>query len=390
MNENLPELFDELARNTPKTNLVVFAGRVGGRLLDNVKYFFRHCLATDQPFQSLFLTHHEEEQRLLAEAGLPTLFFPSREALKILPRARALVADDFWFKTQTVAYHLLSRAATLQIWHGIPLKLIGFPEIESDLNMTPEKAEHLRFGYSDYDAAVSTSPFVTETSLGRVFKCDQMWETGYPRNDVLFREPDEVDLMGVDTEALKRIKAYKEGAFRTVFFMPTFRDTGGDPFSDKALDLGELEAFGRKNKILFILKFHPYVTIRDQPDTKAVLLVRSDSDAYPLLRQADCLVTDYSSVAYDFLLTDRPQIFFPYDLEKYLSRDRGMFYPYEEMAPGPRPTDQEGLFQALLDVLGGKDDHARDREALRGRLFADPDGRACERIAQRFAAAFFS
>lgn len=383
--------FAELARLVPKKDLVVFAGRVGGRLMDNAKYLYRHCVQTELPFESCFLTHFPEEQKALTKAGLPSVLFPSDEAVRILPRAKVVVADDFWFKTETPAYHLLSHARTVQIWHGIPLKLIGFPEIESGVNMTPDKASHLEFGYSGYDVAVSTSPFVTETSLGKVFKADAMWETGYPRNDVLLREPDRVDLMGVDVDGLARVRAMQKTGHKIVFFMPTFRDTGGDPFSDGVLNPADMDAFGRKHKIVFALKFHPYIQIKANLELKNVFLIRSDTDAYPLMRHADCLLTDYSSVAYDFLLTGRPQVFLPYDLEKYISRDRAMFYPFEEMAPGPKPTDQAGLFAALEAILvNGQDDHAEDRKTLTDRLFTHHDGNAAQRIADRMVKAFFT
>ena len=391
MSDDVTRQFRELARKTPKIDLAVFAGRVGGRLLDNVKYCYRHCVLTPQPFRPVFLTHYESEHRQMERAGLPSVLFPSEEALLILPQARVVVADDFWWKVNTSAYFLLSQAATLQIWHGVPLKLIGFPEIESSVNMTPEKARHLRSGYSGYNAVVSTSPYVTRTSLGRVFQCDEIWETGYPRNDVLFREPDAVDLMGVDRIALDKVLEFRERGFKIVFVMPTFRDTGGDPFQDGALDIGELEALGRRHNILFLLKFHPYISMTGALNTAAVHLVRSESDPYPLLRLVDCLVTDYSSVAYDFLLTDKPLIFFPYDLEKYRSRDREMFYHFEAMAPGPRPVDRNGLIAALLSVLvHGRDEHSEARAALRDKLFTDSDGRACERIVSRLAQRWFS
>ena len=391
MSADLAQRLRRLAEVSRKGDIVVFAGRVGGRLMDNVKYLYLHCLRHQQPFTPVFLTHFEAEHRLLADRGLPSVLFPGDDALAVLPRARLVVADDFWFKTQTPAWNLLHLAHTVQIWHGIPLKLIGFPEIESGVNMTPEKAEHLRDGYSGYDAAVSTSPFVTETSLGRVFEAKHMWETGYPRNDVLLREPHEHELLGADQDTLARVRGMRAAGYKVVFYMPTFRDTGGDAFNDGALDPAALEALGREHKVAFVLKFHPYVQVRADLGLKTVHLAASDADAYPLLREADCLLTDYSSVAYDYLLTDRPQVFFPYDLDKYRSRDRGLFYPYEAMAPGPRPTSQDALLDVLRSVLvHGADEHAGERAELKARLFTHHDAKACERLAGRIAETFFA
>lgn len=371
--------------------IVVFAGRVEGRFLDNVKYLFRHCVLHREPFTCVFLTHSHHEHETLRRAGLRSICFPSEEAQRVLAAAQAVVADDFWWKTNSPVYPALRNVWTLQMWHGVPLKLIGFPEIESGINMSPEKVEHLRFGYSGYDAVLTTSPFVTETSLGRVFQSREVWETGYPRNDVMFRTPDRLDLIGVDTSALTAVQTYKKGGFKVVLYMPTFRDTGGNAFGDGALDLGALDMFGRRNKILFLIKFHPYVDVQCVLDFKAIKLVSPQSDVYPLLPLADCLLTDYSSVAYDFLLTGLPQVFFPYDLEKYLSQDRGMFYPFESMAPGPRPTDQQSLFEALLALLRhGVDEHVAEREELATRLFSHRDGRAAHRVAEHMKARLLS
>lgn len=371
--------------------LVVFAGRVEGRFLDNVKYLFRHCVLHNEPFVSVFLTHSRHEHEMLRRAGLNSICFPSEEAKRVLANAQALVADDFWWKTNSPAYLFLRNVWTLQMWHGVPLKLIGFPEIESGINMSPEKVEHLRFGYSGYDAVLTTSPFVSETSLGRVFQSRELWETGYPRNDVMFRTPDRIDLLGVDATALASVQTYKKGGFKVVFYMPTFRDTGGNAFSDGALDLSAMDTFGRRNKILFLLKFHPYVDVQCNLDFKTIKFVNAQSDIYPLLPLADCLLTDYSSVAYDFLLTGLPQVFFPYDLDKYLSQDRGMFYPFESMAPGPRPTDQQSLFEVLLALLRhGVDEHTAKREELAAQLFSHRDGRAAQRVAENMKARLLS
>ncbi len=391
MTTDISTLFTAMAQNTPKTDLVVFMGRVGGRFMDNAKYLYRHCLYTAQPFSSVFLTHHFAEYRVLRKADLPCLLFPSNEAVAQLSRAKVLVCDDFWWRMEMPVRSLLAKARTLQIWHGIPLKLIGLPEADSQVNMNPEKEQMLRMGYSDYDVVISTSPFVTRTSLGRAFQCEAMWETGYPRNDVLFRPPDDMDLMGVDAAAYETMSRFRQAGFKTVFYMPTFRDTGGDAFVDGALDLARLEAFGRKQKIAFFLKFHPYVDMNLPLNMKTVHLVRSDSDAYPLLAHTDCLLTDYSSVAYDFLLTGRPIIFFPYDLEKYLASDREMFYAFETMAPGPHVRNEPELFAALYTILKANvDNWKEERSTLCGQLFSMPDGNASERIIHRMRNAFFA
>ncbi|ABB37240.1 CDP-glycerol:poly(glycerophosphate) glycerophosphotransferase [Oleidesulfovibrio alaskensis G20] len=391
MGTDIGSLFTALSQRAPKENLAVFIGRIGGRFMDNTKYLFRHCVQTEQPFSSVFLTHHADDYDMLRDAGLPCLMFPSEEAIAMLPRAKAVVCDDFWWRMETPARFLLSGAQILQLWHGIPLKLIGMPEAESAVSMDAEKRQMLRAGYSGYDAVVSTSPFVTGTGLGRAFACDEIWETGYPRNDMLFRTPDAIDMLGVDREAYDAMERFRGAGFKTVFYMPTFRDTGGDAFENGALDLERLDIFCRRQKIAFFFKFHPYVDVPVPRHLKAVHSVQFNSDAYPLLAQTDCLLTDYSSVAYDFLLTGRPVVFFPYDLEKYLACDRAMFYRYEDMSPGPRPVNEPELFEALFRVCkGGEDPWREERNALCAKLFSACDGHAAGRVARLMRSRFFA
>ncbi len=130
-----------------RNDLVVFAGR-GGRLMDNVKYCYLHAATHDVGFESWFFTTQAEEYARLREMGLPAVTLDSR-GVKILTSAGLLVMDD-----QPVhlpeAWCLASGAQKMQLWHGIPLKKIGFPEIESQVNMHPKKAVSLRFSYSGF------------------------------------------------------------------------------------------------------------------------------------------------------------------------------------------------------------------------------------------------
>ncbi|QJB55719.1 CDP-glycerol glycerophosphotransferase family protein [Pseudodesulfovibrio sp. zrk46] len=391
MTGDMAQQFIELAKLTPKTNLVVFAGRVGGQLMDNAKYIFNYCARTRQPFKSVFLTHDPEVKATMEQAKLPVVLFPSAEAVKILAKARLVVCDDFWWRTDSQSFLLMHNVPVVQIWHGIPLKLIGFPEIESAVGMDEEKANRLRFGYSGYDAVISTSPFVTETAFSKVFKTRTIWETGYPRNDVLLRDPDADDMLGVDLNVYRAIVKRRKAGAKIVTYMPTFRDSGGGPVEDRAVDIGALNVFGEKHNIIFLLKLHPYISLEIDLGLSNVMVVKAESDAYPILRHTDCLLTDYSSVAYDFLLTGRPIIFYPYDLEKYLKKDREMFYDFKDMAPGPHPATQDELFATFLKVLvHGQDDHVEERAKLTDKLYTHTDDKASERIVEHIKAEYFT
>ena len=380
MSDQLIQVFQRMAREARKTDLAVFAGRVGGRLMDNAKYLFRHCVLHKQPFTPIFLTHHKAEHETLRAAKLPSMLFPSDESIQLLPRAKVVAADDFWFKTQTPAYHLLSQAKVLQMWHGIPLKLIGFPEIESGVNMTPDKAEHLRFGYSGYDAALSTSPFITKTSLGKVFQAGEMWETGYPRNDVFFRPPTKQELLGSDVELYAQARqASRKGP--VFVYTPTFRDHGGLGLTPDVLDLAALDAAMGEMNGLFIMKFHSFTGVHSELPFRNIRIMRSTDDVYPLLPLTSALITDYSSIFTDYLVMDKPVLFFPYDLDDYRKKNRELQFDYDWITPGPKCMNQQELLAALADVARGGDLGFADKRREIARLaFARHDGESCARV----------
>jgi CDP-glycerol glycerophosphotransferase len=104
-------------------------------------------------------------------------------------------------------------------------------------------------------------------------------------------------------------------------------------------------------------------------------------DAAALLRLSDLLISDYSSIFFDYLLLDKPIVFFPYDYEKYCSRDRSFLFDYEEYTPGAKCGDQETLFRTVLTELAAPSEvWARKRQELRARSFTALDGDASLRL----------
>ena len=367
-----------------RDDLVVFLGRAGGRLMDNVKYLYLHACAKEYGFNSLFFTTHRDEYELLKNAGLPVVM-PEARGVSIVAKAGVIVMDDQPVH-QAEAYLLGLGARKIQLWHGIPLKKIGFPEVDSGVNMTEEKARRLRENYSACETVLSTSAWVTEQLFSKVFKADAFLELGYPRNDILLREVEKNDLLNADVDCYALVKRHKRAGGKVVAYMPTFRDTGRD-FVDESgnvvLQPQELAAFTQAHGVLFLLKLHPYVEDRRLSAIPGVVRYPSRKDIYPLLPLADALVTDYSSVYMDYLLLNRPIHFFAYDQQRYCAQDREFFFPYEDMTPGPIARTQRELLADLhASLILGQDRHERDRLALSDKLFTHADACASQRICE--------
>lgn len=370
--------------------VVLFVGKVGG--LCNVKYAFLQSQAQDYGFDSCLVPSSGDDHQLLRASGLPVAYPCTPE---LLNSAAAFVVDDFPHKSalgELVSADpstgepapdssFFAGRPVIQLWHGIPLKKIGFPEIASAVNMNSEKALYLQRQYAGYACVPSTSPWMTEELFSRVFRAAEFPNLGFARNDILLRPPTHHDMLGVDQELYLDLVRHRKGGGKVVVYMPTFRDTGGNFLEDGVLDPFALEAFCLRHKIIFLTKFHPNIDVPAFRKLRAFMVCDSACDIYPLLPLADTLLTDYSSVYFDYMLLDRPLLFFDYDKDKYLTKDREMFFDYESMTPGLHCHTQEELLAALLRTLHcGEDPHASTRRELCARAFTHQDALASHRI----------
>ena len=277
---------------------------------------------------------------------------------------------------------MLKGAKVFQLWHGIPLKSIGFPEAESAVNMTPEKAEFIRRSYSGYDAVLSTSAYATEHAFSLAFRAGAFPELGYPRNDILTRPPLKHEMINVDAPLYAEIKEWRKRGGKVVFYMPTFRDNPehmGGMHPPLPADLNNRCA---EQDILFVCKLHPYQEAKSMVLGSHVRICSSTSDPYPLLAMSDALVTDYSSIYFDYLHTKRPIVFYQHDLEQYTTSCREFMLHGEQFYPGELVVEARDLLSAIERALNGPDTYAEARAALARQCFTHQDAQAGPRVAR--------
>ena len=117
------------------------------------------------------------------------------------------------------------------------------------------------------------------------------------------------------------------------------------------------------------------------PALPGVRFVAPRTDLYPLLREASALVTDYSSVMFDYLLLDRPVLLFRPDHRDYQASSRALDERKLDPLPGPVLSDAEALLAQLRPKALAEDRRAADRRRLRQQLHDHLDGRSAERLA---------
>ncbi len=365
-----------------KKNLVLFIGRDNGRFIDNVKYLFIHAIKNNERAQIFFITEEPRTYDLLARNKIPVIFHPTIKSFFYMLRANLLVVDNrLWMRK--FKFYLLYRTKKVQLWHGVGFKKIETANPNFNRNLFYRIINMLRGRLPRYSLLVSTSEFYTENVFRNTVKAERIEEFGYPRNDILFRNPDGLDYIEADTEVITRVKKLKKEGFKVIIYTPTFRDfTESEPIKDGFINIEKLDDFSAKNRIVFVMKFHPeFKVLVNHEELPHILFYKTAKDIYPFLPLTDLLITDYSSIYMDYLLLDKPVVFFPYDFDEYITVDREIQFDYEWITPGPKCYTQEELQDVIKKTLfGGQDKWGNRRKEILNIAFKYKDGKASERI----------
>ena len=268
----------------------------------------------------------------------------------------------------------------VQTWHGTPLKRIGF-DIEDVQFANPRYLEKVAKEAPNWSYLLSPNAFSTPI-LRRAFRYEgEIIETGYPRNDVL-ASPDRELL----AERVRERLGLPPGK-RAVLYAPTWRDDSyygpGKYRLDMRLDLERAAAELGDDHVLLIRR-HPNVV--DTVPEVAGGFVR-DVSAYPDIAElfliSDVLVTDYSSLMFDFAVTGRPMLFFTYDLEHYRDELRGFYFDFENEAPGPLLKTSDEVIEALRSIDDVHRTYTAPYERFTQRFCELDDGKAASRVTDR-------
>lgn len=229
----------------------------------------------------------------------------------------------------------------VQTWHGFPLKRI---EGDAESALGSDYVQAARRDSAMCDLFISNSAFLTEIYRRAFWYSGPVLECGFPRNDILFGPS------GPSEEKVRRGLGLPEGR-RLALYAPTFRRDLGLSVYD--LDYARAcAALGKRfgGQWLILARLHPNVADRAGElalDPEYVVNASAYADIQELYLACGALITDYSSVMFDYMNTGRPCFLYVNDLEAY--RDDRSFYFDLDSLPFPRAEDNPGLEAAILD-----------------------------------------
>ena len=376
--QRLSTEFESISRGTRKRRVVLYFGRA--TFADNTKYLFLRDVARERNHEVLWCSFEPPLIASLKAQGLPCVDMSADidRTIDLLLHAAVAVFCVNPAESLKGSYSLngcLAGAKKLQLWHGVSVKHLLLRLIPH-LGLRELAIRRPFFMASQADLVLSTA--ATFDRFWRdCFGCRRLVRAGFPRNEVLLREPHPHELIGAEVDA--DIEAALASGRKNVLLVPTWQRNQHTYLNDPEFYV-RLMAIAKRDKINFFLKMHPTYFVQ-QVDTKrktdGFYLLSPGVDVYPLMRRFDALLTDYSSIMFDFLLTGKP----------VLSLDLGpdghqRFEPDFSLVPDVafRHTFTEEDFDAKLRTALFDDRLAPQRAEMASKIFESDPTQASEQL----------
>lgn len=260
----------------------------------------------------------------------------------------------------------------INTWHGYgPFKLA-----EGDVNKDAASRERYTKSNGASDLFLTASSFYGQVYRRSFYYQGEVMECGAPRNDIFFHAGD----FGRKIRELYQIPQEKG----IVLYAPTYRDMAGDDFErynpDWECILASFrERFGKEYVVIYKLHHYMQKLVSEKGGYKGAIEATFYPDIQELLAAADIVITDYSSLMWDFSLQRRPVFLYQNDEEEY-TNDRGFYAPVSEW-PYPKAHSQEELVEQILCF--DEEKYIAELNAFLKKYGSCDDGHASERVAER-------
>lgn len=366
-------------------NLVVFSAYGGHSFACSPKAIYQYMLHNPEYAAYSFVWLFTEPERyafLQQNERTKVLRFHSKEADRAVACAKYWIinftAPDYWVPRRDQIY--------LQCWHGTPLKKLGFDLASSQNAMNSVYEIHRRYAMDakKFHYLLSPSPFASEAfssawNLKAVGKEGAVLEIGYPRNDFLFSYTED------DVKSIRERLDIPDDDRKILLYAPTWRDnqydTGRGYVYESPVDFDYLQSC-LENDYIILFRAHYLVanSLHFEKYGGFLVDVSNVDDINDLYVISDMLITDYSSVFFDYANLKRPILFYMYDMEFYRSALHD-FYLEPEALPGEIVKTAEALVRAVRNAARPNNSDKR-YQAFSARFNPLDDGNASKRVVE--------
>lgn len=361
----------------------VFGSWGGLTFSDNTKYLFLYMAKNQKEIDIFWITRNKEIYEELLRLKLPVLYLYSLKGiLKCLSAGVQLTTHGIY----DIAPTFTKGAVHFSLFHAsFPLKKMEFDAFDQTWIKIFTQIIRKPFVFEKADYSISSSEktqAVIKSALG--ISAEKVHVLGYPRSDYI----DPKNHLSTDLSKIKNICDLTEYD-NFIYFVPTFRNNPDFDFFNYQFDQEALIDFLEETNSIIIFRFHPFEyqkIMRYQNIRHRRIIFESHGldDPYPLLYRSSILVTDFSSIFADYLLLNRPIIFANFDYDGYLTKERQLYWDYENVTPGVKVENWPKLLMELKKVIVTKEDrYEKKRKNMKKFIYKPLEGYASDRVFQK-------
>lgn len=349
---------------------VTFASYRHTKIEGNLQYLYNALVQEGDAFQYNFLFKKFNSSFL----GKLNYIVHMVNACYELAVSRYFIIDDFYFP----AYLFKVRKGTevVQLWHAAgAFKKFGYSTAGKKFGPDNNYLKHIKI-HSNYSIVIVSSNNVI-SHYAEAFNTlpENIYPLGLPRTDFFF---DESEKTRIKNNFLMSFPNYI--GKKLILYAPTFR--GRAHYQEDYQLPFDIENLCSRlgGEYVFIIRLHPYISSSITVSEKLKDSILTDTEEFSindLMVISDMLVTDYSSVIFEYSLLEKPIVFFSYDLEEYIS-ERDFYFEYNDFVPGPIVKNIAALVKAIHSQWSNKE----KVKAFKFKFFDYLDGQSSKRIAK--------
>ena len=367
----------------PRTDKILVFGSYRGAFNDNTKYLFLYANEHITDRKVVWISTKQSTVKHIRSLGYEAYSVMSLKGLWYALRGKYWFVNSY---SSDIAFCLAGRTKIVNLWHGVPMKAIEFGITKGDLakryvqrDIRDTFFHPAPFRRPDY--MVSTTDFFDEV-FSQSFRISkkQCIQTGCPRNMLLNKPLAEVEafIQRYESEATKQLVAHIQQYDTVLVYMPTWRDSQRECFAN-GFDLNALNTCAVKQNACVLMKPHANTIIDKSVEYSNLIFLDGNVDMYCILPYTHVLITDYSSILYDYILMpDKHVILFHYDYEEYVN-SREFIFDIQDNIVGRKVY----TFDELIQVISTNDYtmDANARQKILDKFWGETSGKnSCELI----------
>lgn len=360
-------------------NLMIFWAWVWNSFKWNTKYLFLYW-TREKKYNCFWITRNKELYKSLKNNWYPVLYLYSIFWFYKLLKSNILFIE-MWAQDCVYTWQIFWNLNFFNLRHWTPLKKIWDDMIKENIWNSINILYKIRnilwkkFKSSANLKYISSPSTFVSKILKKAFDNDNVYITWYPRNDIFFDKSLIIDDFYISLDLWNYDKI--------ITYCPTFRDNSNiSPFTKDFLI--KLNIYCKEKNYLFLIKLHPYdksldLNLNIYSNIKSI---EKKVDLQELLVYTDILITDYSSVFFDYIITNKPIIYYSYDYEFYIKNCRWLYLDYYKEIPWPFIKEENELIQCINNINDWfyDENYQNKYKEFNDKFNKYKDWKSCERV----------